>query len=93
MNATKNIQQTDNSLAHFYTESLKSSEAQARLKTATNHETLYQIVVELGAEMGYGFALKQLRAVIASEAAIGGEVLEESNGSTHSSSGHWSAKR
>jgi hypothetical protein len=82
MNAVKNIQKTDNSLAQFYTESLQSPEAQSRLKTATNPETLCQIVVELGAEMGYEFTIEQIRAALAIEAALGGEVLEESNLST-----------
>jgi Nif11 domain len=86
MNAIKNVQTTDNSLAQFYTESLKSPELQARLKTATSPETLCQIVVELGAELGCEFTLEQVRTALAIEAALGGEVLEESNLSTNSSS-------
>jgi Nif11 domain len=86
MNVVENIQKTDNSLAQFYTESLKSPELQTRLKTATNPETLCQTVVELGAELGYDFTLEQIRTAIAIEAALGGEVLEESNLSTYSSS-------
>ncbi len=79
MNATKNIQKLENLFAQFYTESLKSLEAQVRLKTATNHETLCKIIVELSAEMGYYFTIEQIRTALSIEAVLRGKVLEESN--------------
>ncbi|NEQ29216.1 MAG: hypothetical protein F6K28_61855, partial [Microcoleus sp. SIO2G3] len=41
-----------------------------------------QLAVQLGNEMGYSFTIEQVRAAMAIEVAIGGDVIEESNLST-----------
>jgi hypothetical protein len=58
---------------------LKSPELQAKLKEASDPESLCQLAVQLGNEMGYSFTIEQARAAMAIEVAIGGDVLEESN--------------
>ena len=84
MNAVT-IQTTDNALEHFYLKLLKSPELQAQLKTASDPESLCQMAVNLGADMGYEFTIEQARAAMAIEVAICGDVLEESNLSTSNS--------
>lgn len=74
---TTNLQKTNNSMEQFYQELLKSPELQFQLKTASNPESLCQMAVKLGAEMGYNFTLEQARAAMAIEVAIGGDVIEE----------------
>jgi Nif11 domain len=78
MNVTT-LQSTENSLEQFYQKLLKSPELQAQLKTASNPETLCQMAVQLGADLGYEFTIEQARAAMAIEVALGGDVLEESN--------------
>jgi len=82
MNAVMNLQTTSNSLEQFYQELLKSPELQAKLKEASDPESLCQLAVQLGNEMGYSFTIEQARAAMAIEVAIGGDVLEEGNLST-----------
>ena len=84
MNAVT-IQTTDNALEQFYQKLLKSPELQAQLKTANDPESLCQMAVNLGADMGYNFTIEQARAAMAIEVALGGDVLEESNLSTSNS--------
>jgi Nif11 domain len=84
MNVTT-LQSTENSLEQFYQKLLKSPELQAQLKTASNPETLCQMAVQLGADLGYEFTIEQARAAMAIEVALGGDVLEESNLSTSNS--------
>jgi hypothetical protein len=60
---------------------LKSPELQAKLKQASDPESLCQLAVQLGNEMGYSFTIEQVRAAMAIEVAIG-DVIEESNLST-----------
>jgi glycine cleavage system H lipoate-binding protein len=55
---------------------LKSPELQAKLKQASDPESLCQLAVQLGNEMGYNFTIEQVRAALAIEAAMGGEYLE-----------------
>jgi hypothetical protein len=78
MNITTNLQTTSNSMEQFYQELLKSPELQAKLKQASDPESLCQLAVQLGKEMGYSFTIEQARAAMAIEAAIG-DVIEESN--------------
>jgi len=85
MNAVMNLQTTHNSLEQFYQQLLKSPELQAKLKSANSPESLCQMAVQLGEEMGYSFTIEQARAAMAIEVAIGGDVLEESNLSTRNS--------
>lgn len=82
MNTVTTLQTTDNALEQFYQKLLKSPEAQAQLKTASDPESLCQMAVQLGADMGYEFTIEQARAAMAIEVALGGDVLEESNLST-----------
>ena len=82
MNAVINLQTTHNSLEQFYQQLLKSPELQAKLKAATDPESLCQMAVELGKEMGYSFTIEQARAAMAIEVAMGGDAIEESNLST-----------
>jgi len=82
MNITTNLQTTSNSMEQFYQELLKSPELQAKLKQASDPESLCQLAVQLGNEMGYSFTIEQARAAMAIEVAIGGDVLEEDNLST-----------
>jgi cytochrome P450 len=82
MNVVTNSQTTSNSLEQFYQELLKSPELQAQLKQAKDPESLCQMAVQLGNEMGYSFTIEQARAAMAIETAIGGDALEESNLST-----------
>jgi hypothetical protein len=82
MNAVTNLPATSNSLEQFYQELLKSPELQAKLKEASDPESLCQLAVQQGNEMGYSFTIEQARAALAIEVAIGGDVLEESNLST-----------
>lgn len=82
MNTTTNQKTTNNGLEQFYQELLKSPELQAKLKTASDPESLCQMAVNLGADMGYEFTIEQARAAMAIEVAVGGDVLEESNLST-----------
>ncbi len=84
MNGVTNLQTTSNSLEQFYQELLKSPELQAKLKEASDPESLCQLAVQLGEEMGYSFTIEQVRAAMAIEVAIGGDVIEESNLSTGS---------
>ncbi len=81
MNITTNLQTTSNSIEQFYQELLKSPELQAKLKQASDPESLCQLAVQLGNEMGYSFTIEQTRAAMAIEVAIG-DVIEESNLST-----------
>jgi hypothetical protein len=81
MNAVINLQTTNNSLEQFYPQLLKSPELQAKLKSATDPESLCQMAVQLGKEMGYSFTIEQARAAMAIEVAMG-DVIEESNLST-----------
>jgi hypothetical protein len=69
-------------MEQFYQELLKSPELQAKLKQASDPESLCQLAVQLGNEMGYSFTIEQARAAMAIEVAIGGDVIEESNLST-----------
>jgi Nif11 domain len=85
MNAVTTVQTTDNAIEQFYQKLLKSPAAQAQLKTANDPESLCQMAVNLGAEMGYEFTIEQARAAMAIEVALGGDVLEESNLSTSKS--------
>ncbi|CAA9479614.1 MAG: hypothetical protein AVDCRST_MAG96-936 [uncultured Segetibacter sp.] len=85
MNVVTNLQTTSNSLEQFYQELLKSPELQAKLKEASDPESLCQMAVQLGEEMGYSFTIEQVRAALAIEVAIGGDVIEESNLSAGSS--------
>jgi hypothetical protein len=82
MNIATNLQTTSNSIEQFYQELLKSPELQAKLKQASDPESLCQLAVQLGNEMGYSFTIEQARAAMAIEVAIGGDVIEESNLST-----------
>jgi hypothetical protein len=82
MNVATNLQTTSNSMEQFYQELLKSPELQAKLKQASDPESLCQLAVQLGNEMGYSFTIEQVRAAMAIEVAIGGDVIEESNLST-----------
>lgn len=82
MNVATNLQTTSNSMEQFYQELLKSPELQAKLKQASDPESLCQLAVKLGEEMGYSFTIEEVRAAIAIEVAIGGDVIEESNLST-----------
>ena len=81
MNVATNLQTTSNSMEQFYQELLKSPELQAKLKQASDPESLCQLAVQLGNEMGYSFTIEQVRAAMAIEVAIG-DVIEESNLST-----------
>ncbi len=81
MNITTNLQTTSNSMEQFYQELLKSPELQAKLKQASDPESLCQLAVQVGQEMGYSFTIEQARAAMAIEVAIG-DVIEESNLST-----------
>ena len=82
MNIATNLQTTSNSIEQFYQELLKSPELQAKLKQASDPESLCQLAVKLGEEMGYSFTIEEVRAAMAIEVAIGGDVIEESNLST-----------
>jgi hypothetical protein len=82
MNAVMNLETTSNSLQQFYQQLLKSPELQAKLKTANSPESLCQMAVQLGEEMGYNFTIEQARAALAIEVAMGGDAIEESNLST-----------
>jgi len=82
MNVVTNLQTTSNSMEQFYQELLKSPELQAKLKQASDPESLCQLAVKLGEEMGYSFTIEEVRAAMAIEVAIGGDVIEESNLST-----------
>jgi hypothetical protein len=82
MNVATNLQTTSNSMEQFYQELLKSPELQAKLKQASDPESLCQLAVKLGEEMGYSFTIEEARAAMAIEVAIGGDVIEESNLST-----------
>ena len=81
MNIATNLQTTSNSIEQFYQELLKSPELQAKLKQASDPESLCQLAVQLGNEMGYSFTIEQAHAAMAIEVAIG-DVIEESNLST-----------
>ncbi len=81
MNIATNLQTTSNSIEQFYQELLKSPELQAKLKQTRDPESLCQLAVQLGNEMGYSFTIEQVRAAMAIEVAIG-DVIEESNLST-----------
>lgn len=70
---------SNNSAKQFYQKLLESSELQAQLKTASNPESLCQMAVKLGAEMGYSFTLDEANEVMATEVAMGGDVLKESD--------------
>jgi hypothetical protein len=82
MNAVTNLQTTSNSLEQFYQELLKSPQLQAKLKEASDPESLCQLAVQLGNEMGYSFTIEQAHAALAIEVALGGDAIEESNLST-----------
>jgi hypothetical protein len=64
MNVVTNLQTTSNSLEQFYQELLKSPELQTKLKQASDPESLCQLAVQLGNEMGYSFTIEQVRAVV-----------------------------
>ncbi len=82
MNVVTNLQTSSNSLEQFYQKLLKSPDLQAKLKEASSPESLCQLAVELGNEMGYHFTIEQARAAMAIETAIGGDAISESNLST-----------
>jgi Nif11 domain len=79
MKTLTTAQTTDNPLEQFYQQLLKSPELQAQLKTASDPESLCQMAVKLGADLGYELTIEQARAAMAIEVALGGDVLEESN--------------
>lgn len=79
MNNITTQKTTNNSLEQFYRELLKSPDLQGQLKTASDPESLCQMAVELGSEMGYEFTIEEARAAMAIEIAIGDDVLEEHN--------------
>jgi Nif11 domain len=79
MTVVTTLQATGNSLEQFYQKLLKSPELQAQLKTASDPESLCQMAVQLGAEMGYTFTIEQASAAMAIEVAMGGDAIEESN--------------
>jgi hypothetical protein len=81
MNVVTNLQATSNSLEQFYQDLLKSPELQAKLKEASDPESLCQIAVQLGNKRGYSFSIEQVRAALAIEVAIG-DVIAEDNLST-----------
>ena len=81
MNITT-VQTTDNAIEQFYQKLLKNPAAQAQLKTAIDPESLCQMAVKLGTDMGYNFTIEQARAAMAIEVALGGDALEESDLST-----------
>lgn len=63
-------------LEEFYTELLRNSILQERLKAATSPESLSELVVELGKEKGYFFSKQEVLAAMAIEASMGGEYVE-----------------
>jgi Nif11 domain len=73
MKTVATLQTTDNAIEQFYQKLLKSPEAQAQLKTASDPESLCQIAVNLGADMGYEFTIEQARAAMEIEVALCGE--------------------
>ena len=83
MNTITNQKTSNNSLEQFYQELLKSPDLQGQLKTASDPESLCQMAVKLGEEMGYEFTLEEARAAMAIEVAIGDDVLEEEDLSTN----------
>jgi hypothetical protein len=85
MKVVTNLPATSNSLEQFYQELLKSPQLQAKLKEASDPESLCQLAVQLGNEMGYSFTIEQARAALAIEVALGGDAIEESNLSTQNS--------
>lgn len=84
MNDVTTQKTANNSLEQFYQELLKSPELQAQLKTASDPESLCQMAVKLGTEMGYNFTLEEARAAMAIEVAVGDDILEEEDLSTNS---------
>ena len=68
--------QTTTDLEQFYTELLKDSVLQERLKAATSPESLSELAVELGKEKGYFFTKEEVLAAMAIEATMGGEYVE-----------------
>ena len=82
MNNITTQKTSNNSAKQFYQKLLESPELQAQLKTASDPESLCQMAVKLGAEMGYNFSLDEAREVMATEMAMGGDILEESDLST-----------
>jgi Nif11 domain len=79
MTTTIDTQTTRNSLEQFYQELLKSPELQAKLKEASDPESLCQAAVQLGAERGYCFTVEQVRAAMTIEASMGGDLIEETD--------------
>lgn len=73
---TTTTTKTTTALEQFYTELLKDSVLQERLKAATDPESLSELAVELGKEKGYSFTKEEVLAAMAIEAAMGGEYVE-----------------
>ncbi len=73
---TTTTTKTTTDLEQFYTELLKDSVLQERLKAATDPESLSELAVELGKEKGYFFTKEEVLAAMAIEAAMGGEYVE-----------------
>ena len=73
---TTTTTQTTTDLEQFYTELLKDSVLQERLKAATSPESLSELAVELGKEKGFSFTKEEVLAAMAIEAAIGGEYVD-----------------
>ncbi|MBD2729698.1 Nif11 family protein [Nostoc sp. FACHB-892] len=74
--SAKQLTTTTTDLEQFYTEVLKDSVLQERLKAATDAENLSKLAVELGKEKGYFFTKEEVLAAMAVEVAMGGEYIE-----------------
>ncbi len=59
------------SLEQFFQEVLSNTVMQNKIRTATDLESLSQLVVGLGEEYGYSFSIQEVLAASAVEAAIG----------------------
>lgn len=70
LNPAQTTANTSN-LEQFFQEVLSNSVLQNKLRTATDLESLSQLVVALGEEYGYSFSIQEVQAVSAVEAAIG----------------------
>lgn len=73
---TTTTTKTTTDLETFYTELLKDSVLQERLKAATDPESLSELAVELGKEKGCSFTKEEVLAAMAIEAAMGGEYMD-----------------
>jgi hypothetical protein len=58
-------------LEQFFQEVMSNQNLQNKLKTATDLESLSQLVVALGEEYGYSFSIQEVQAASSVEAAIG----------------------